>query len=318
MKILVTGGAGFIGANLCRRLVEEGHQVTCLDNLCSGTLENIRDLAERPNFTFIRQDVVHPIDLPADQIYHLACPASPVHYQKDPVQTGKASVLGALNVLELARKTGARVLFSSTSEIYGDPLMHPQKEEYWGNVNPNGIRSCYDEGKRMSETFFFDYHRQYGVDIRVVRIFNTYGPGMQKDDGRVVSNFIVQALHGEDLTCYGDGLQTRSLCFVSDTLDALQRMMNTENVTGPVNVGNPDEKTVLEIARKILNATGSSSRIVFLPIPADDPKLRCPDITRAKALLNWEPQISLDEGLARTVAFFSAQLKRERDAASAV
>ena len=305
MQILVTGGAGFIGTHLCRRLIAEGNHVICLDNLSSGSLDNVKDLLDHPNFTFVRHDVTEPFDYPADRIFHLACPASPVHYQRDPVHTAKTSVLGALNVLELARRNKARVLFTSTSEIYGDPLVHPQKEEYWGNVNPDGIRSCYDEGKRMSETLFFDYHREYGVDIRVVRIFNTYGPGMQPDDGRVVSNFIMQALRGKDLVCYGDGQQTRSLCFVSDTLEALIRMMNTEGVTGPVNVGNPNEKTVLEIAQIIVEKTGSASKIIFGPKASDDPQRRCPDITLAGKLLNWKPEVSLDEGLKQTIEFFA-------------
>ena len=255
--------------------------------------------------------MTEPLSLEADQIYNLACPASPVYYQKDPVHTGKTSVLGALNVLELARKNQARVLLTSTSEVYGDPFVHPQREEYWGNVNPNGIRSCYDEGKRMAETLFFDYHRQYGVDIRVVRIFNTYGPGMQPDDGRVVSNFIIQALKNEDLACYGDGRQTRSLCFVTDTLEALIRMMDAEGVTGPVNVGNPDEKTVLEIAKLVLQKTGSPAKIVFGPKAMDDPQRRCPDITLAKKVLHWQPTVDLDEGLARTIDFFAKCLEHQ-------
>ena len=312
MRILVTGGAGFIGSHLCRRLIAEGHEVVCLDNLSSGSMDNIEDLVGNPRFSFVRKDVTELLDLPIDRIFHLACPASPVHYQKDPVHTGKTNVLGALNVLELARKNRARVLFTSTSEVYGDPLVHPQREDYWGNVNPIGIRSCYDEGKRMAETLFFDFHRKYGVDIRVVRIFNTYGPGMQMDDGRVVSNFIVQALRGEDLVCYGNGQQTRSLCYVSDTLEALMRMMDAENVTGPVNVGNPNERTVLEIARIILQKTDSPSGIVFGPKPADDPQRRCPDITLAKKTLGWQPEVDLDEGLARTIACFAGQLEHER------
>lgn len=311
MQILVTGGAGFIGTHLCRRLVAEGNRVFCLDNLSSGSLDNICDLLEHPDFVFLRQDVTEPFDLPVDRIFHLACPASPVYYQKDPVHTGKTSVLGALNVLELARKNQARVLLTSTSEVYGDPFVHPQREEYWGNVNPNGIRSCYDEGKRMAETLFFDYHRQYGVDIRVVRIFNTYGPGMQPDDGRVVSNFIIQALKNEDLACYGDGRQTRSLCFVTDTLEALIRMMDAEGVTGPVNVGNPDEKTVLEIAKLVLQKTGSPAKIVFGPKAMDDPQRRCPDITLAKKVLHWQPTVDLDEGLVHTIDFFAKRLEHQ-------
>jgi UDP-glucuronate decarboxylase len=308
MNILVTGGAGFIGSHLCRRLISEGNSVICLDNLSSGSMKGIEDLLKHPSFTFVEKDVTEPFDFPVERIFHLACMASPVFYQKDPVHTTKTNVFGALHVLELARKHHARVLLTSTSEVYGDALVHPQKEEYWGNVNPCGIRSCYDEGKRVAETLFFDYHRQYGVDIRVVRIFNTYGPGMLADDGRVVSNFIVRALRKEDLVCYGDGLQTRSLCYVSDTLEALLRMMNTEDVTGPVNVGNPNEKTVLEIAKLILQKTGSDSGIVFGPKPQDDPKRRCPDISLARRVLSWQPEVSLDEGLARTIAYFAGQV----------
>ena len=311
MNILVTGGAGFIGTHLCRRLLAEGNRVICLDDLSSGSMQNIEDLLQNPNFAFVRQDIAEALDFPVEQIYHLACPASPVYYQRDPVHTGKTNVLGALRVLELARKNHARVLLTSTSEVYGDPLVHPQKEDYWGNVNPNGIRSCYDEGKRMAETLFFDFHRQYGVDVRVVRIFNTYGPGMLADDGRVVSNFIVQALQQKDLICYGDGQQTRSLCYVSDTLEALIRMMRKEDFTGPVNVGNPDEKTVLEIGKVILEKTGSRSRIVFGPKPSDDPRRRCPDISLAKRMLDWEPRVQLDKGLERTIEFFAGQMKQQ-------
>ena len=303
-EILVTGGAGFIGSNLCRRLLREGNRVTCLDNLLSGSLENIGDLVGDPNFRFLEHDVTEPFDVPAQEIYDLACPASPIHYQKDPVKTAKTSVFGALHCLELATRQHARVLLTSTSEIYGEPLVHPQTEDYRGNVSSTGIRACYDEGKRMAETLFFDFHRQYGTDIRVVRIFNTYGPGMLAADGRVVSNFIVQALAGEDLTIYGDGSQTRSFCFVSDTVDALIRMMNTPGITGPVNVGNPVEIPVTEIARRILEATGSPSRICCRPLPQDDPTRRRPDISRAKALLGWEPKVPLEEGIRQTVAYF--------------
>ena len=305
---LVTGGAGFIGSHLCRRLLAEGNRVICVDDLSSGSMKNIEDMLMNPGFNFISHDVTEEFGLKiktkVDQVYHLACPASPSAYQKDPIQTGKTNVLGAIHVLELARKTGARVLFTSTSEVYGDPLVHPQTEEYWGNVNPIGIRSCYDEGKRMAETLFFDYHREYGVDIRVVRIFNTYGPGMKADDGRVVTNFITQALRGDDLSCYGDGLQTRSLCYISDTVDALIRMMAIDGVTGPVNIGNPDEKSVKEIAEIVLKETGSLSKIVYGPRPQDDPMRRCPDITKARTALGWEPTVPLIEGLRKTIAYY--------------
>ena len=305
-RILVTGGAGFIGANLCRRLLSEGNQVTCLDNFSSGSPDHIRDLSEKEGFTFLQQNVTEPLSLEADQIYNLACPASPVHYQKDPVDTAKTCVLGALNILELARKNGARILQTSTSEIYGEPLVHPQTEDYRGNVNPIGIRACYDEGKRMAETLFFDHHRQYGTDIRVVRIFNTYGPGMCVDDGRVISNFINQALRGEDITIYGDGSQTRSFCYISDMVEALIRMMNTPNITGPVNLGNPVELHVSEIAERIKKETGSSSAVVYRPLPSDDPTRRQPDISLAKKLLDWQPVVPLEEGLRETVDYFKA------------
>ena len=304
--VLVTGGAGFIGTHLCRRLLAEGKRVVCVDSLCTGREENAAELKKDSRFVFIRHDVVEPIDVAADEIYVLACPASPTHYQADPVHTAKTIVYGAVNALELARRYGARILRASTSEIYGEPLVHPQPEEYRGNVNPTGIRACYDEGKRMAETLFFDYAREYGTDVRVARIFNTYGPGMRADDGRVFSNFIVQALRGDDLTVYGDGSQTRSPCYVSDTVDALVRLMEAGGVDGPVNIGNPAEYTVGALAEQILRETGSASRIVYRDLPQDDPTHRCPDIGRARRLLGWEPRVPLPEGLRETVAWFRA------------
>ncbi|MBQ9046408.1 MAG: SDR family oxidoreductase [Solobacterium sp.] len=309
-KVLVTGGAGFIGSHLCRRLFNEGNEVICLDNLFTGSLENIRDLNGREGFTFINHDVTEPFDIEADRIFNLACPASPVHYQFDPVKTAKTSVLGAMNVLELGRKYHARVFQASTSEVYGDPLIHPQTESYRGNVNPIGIRACYDEGKRMAETLFFDYSRQYGVDIRVVRIFNTYGPAMLENDGRVISNFIVQALNDEDITVYGDGSQTRSFCYVSDTVEAFLRMMEQNSFAGPVNIGNPAEMTVLELAEKVIAMTGSSSEIVRRPLPSDDPTRRKPVITQAKEKLGWQPVVPLEQGLAETIAYFREKLQK--------
>lgn len=309
-KVLVTGGAGFIGSHLCRRLFNEGNEVICLDNLFTGSLENIRDLNGREGFTFINHDVTEPFDIEADRIFNLACPASPVHYQFDPVKTAKTSVLGAMNVLELGRKYHARVFQASTSEVYGDPLIHPQTESYRGNVNPIGIRACYDEGKRMAETLFFDYSRQYGVDIRVVRIFNTYGPAMLENDGRVISNFIVQALNDEDITVYGDGSQTRSFCYVSDTVEAFLRMMEQNSYAGPVNIGNPAEMTVLELAEKVIAMTGSSSEIVRRPLPSDDPTRRKPVITQAKEKLGWQPVVPLEQGLAETIAYFREKLQK--------
>ncbi|MFY9136487.1 UDP-glucuronic acid decarboxylase family protein [Zwartia sp.] len=305
-KILVTGGAGFLGSHLCDRLIEQGHQVICLDSLFTGSQKNIEGLLKHPNFTFIKQDVVDPINIEnVDEIYNLACPASPVHYQFDPIHTMKTSVMGALNVLELARKTGAKVFQASTSEVYGDPSVHPQPEEYWGNVNTIGIRSCYDEGKRAAETLFFDYQRVHGVKIKVVRIFNTYGPRMAADDGRVVSNFIVQALKGQGLTVYGDGSQTRSFCYADDLVSGFMRLMNaSDEVVGPINMGNPGEFTMIELAEKVLRLTGSASKLIHMPLPQDDPKQRRPDITKAKQLLNWEPTIALEQGLERTIAYF--------------
>ena len=304
-RILVTGGAGFIGSHLCKRLVEEGNDVICLDNFFTGAKGNIENLLDYHNFELIRHDVTEPILLEVDQIYNLACPASPVHYQYNPVKTIKTSVLGAINMLGLAKRVRARILQASTSEVYGNPAVHPQPEEYWGNVNPIGIRSCYDEGKRVAETLFFDYHRQNAVDIKVIRIFNTYGPNMNANDGRVVSNFIVQALKGEDITIYGDGTQTRSFCYVDDLVEGMIRMMNSrDGFTGPVNLGNPGEFTMLELAEKVISLTGSKSSIIHKELPADDPTQRKPVIDLAKKELDWEPTIMLEEGLGRTIEYF--------------
>ena len=312
MKILVTGGAGFIGSHLCERLLQEGHEVFCVDNYYTGTKENIAGLLSDPMFKAVHHDVVFPLDLQVDEIYNLACPASPVHYQRHPIQTAKTSVHGAVNMLDLAVRLGAKVLQTSTSEVYGDPLVHPQNEDYWGNVNPVGRRSCYDEGKRCAETLFFDYHRQYALDVRVVRVFNTYGPRMHPKDGRVVSNFIVQALTGEPLTIYGDGSQTRSFCYVSDLVDALLLFMKAQPVDpGPLNLGNPGEFTVFELAETVLRLTGSSSRFVLERLPEDDPKRRRPDISRAKSLLGWEPRVPLEEGLKETIWYFHKILAGE-------
>ena len=307
MRILVTGGAGFIGSHLCRRLLNEGNDVICVDNLFTGSKDNISDLLLNERFEFCFQDVTEPLEfLNIDQIYNLACPASPVHYQYNPVKTIETNIIGAINVLNLAKINNARVLQASTSEVYGDPLMHPQKETYWGNVNPIGVRSCYDEGKRAAETLFFDYHRQFGVNIKVARIFNTYGPNMQKNDGRVVSNFIVQALEGENITIYGDGKQTRSFCYVSDQVDGLIKLMNSDvNVTGPINIGNPCELTVSEIANFIVSMTESTSQIVYQDLPADDPQKRKPDISLAKEILGWKPVVELTNGLNQTIDYFS-------------
>ena len=310
-RILVTGGAGFIGSHLCKRLVEEGNDVICLDNFFTGAKGNIENLLDYHNFELIRHDVTEPILLEVDQIYNLACPASPVHYQYNPVKTIKTSVLGAINMLGLAKRVRARILQASTSEVYGNPAVHPQPEEYWGNVNPIGIRSCYDEGKRVAETLFFDYHRQNDVDIKVIRIFNTYGPNMNANDGRVVSNFIVQALKGEDITIYGDGTQTRSFCYVDDLVEGMIRMMNSrDGFTGPVNLGNPGEFTMLELAEKVISMTGSSSNIVYKDLPVDDPTQRKPDITLAKEELGWSPKVNLDEGLEKTIAYFQERLEK--------
>lgn len=311
MKILVTGGAGFIGSHLCKKLLEEGNELVVLDNFFTGDEENIKPLLKNPKFTVLRQDVTLPLDIKVDQIYNLACPASPIHYQFDPVKTIRTSILGAVNVLDLAKKTGAVVLQASTSEIYGDPQVHPQPESYWGSVNPIGIRSCYDEGKRCAETLFFDYYRQYQVDIRVVRIFNTYGPNMHPNDGRVVSNFIVQALKNEDITIYGNGSQTRSFQYVDDLVEALIKMMNNQSgFVGPVNLGNPEEFTIKELAETVLKLIPESrSKIVYKDLPADDPRQRKPDISLAKEKLNWEPKIRLEEGLQKTIEYFRNKLK---------
>jgi len=303
MRIIVTGGAGFIGSHLCKVLLDQKHEVVCVDNLYTGSLKNIQPLMKNPKFQFIQQDITEPLDDTADQIYNLACPASPVHYQKDPVYTFKTSVMGIHNILELAHACKARILQASTSEVYGDPEQHPQKESYWGNVNPIGVRSCYDEGKRAAETLCMDFHRQFGVDIRIARIFNTYGPNMAPDDGRVVSNFIMQALKGKPITVYGTGGQTRSFCFVSDLVDGLIKLMNS-NTTGPVNLGNPDEFTIKELAEKVILMTKSKSKLVYTPLPEDDPKQRKPDISLAKSKLGWSPKVALTEGLKNTIEYF--------------
>lgn len=308
-RILVTGGAGFLGSHLCDMLLKSGNDVICMDNLFTGSKDNIRHMLANPYFEFIRHDVTEPINLEVDQIYNLACPASPVHYQYNPIKTTKTSVLGAMNMLGLAKRTRARILQASTSEVYGDPQVHPQPEGYWGSVNPIGLRSCYDEGKRLAETLFFDYHRQNGVDIRVIRIFNTYGPRMNPSDGRVVSNFIVQALRGENVTVYGDGQQTRSFCYVDDLIDGMIRMMAAEDFTGPVNLGNPGEFTMLELAETVIRLTDSKSRIVHEPLPSDDPTQRRPIIDLAKEKLGWQPSVDLEEGLKRTIAYFREVLR---------
>jgi len=309
MRILITGGAGFLGSHLSERLIDAGHEVICLDNFFTGRRSNILHLLNNPRFELMRHDVIDPFKLEVDQIYNLACPASPPHYQFNPIKTTKTSVMGAINCLGLAKRVKARVFQASTSEVYGDPEVHPQSEEYWGHVNPIGRRSCYDEGKRCAETLFFDYHRENGVDIRVIRIFNTYGPRMLPDDGRVVSNFIVQALKGEDLTVYGDGKQTRSFCFVDDLIEGFIRFMNQEETVGPMNLGNPGEFTMLELAEKVLAQVGGKSKIVHRDLPADDPKQRRPDISLAKRVLNWEPQVPLDAGLTKTIAYFRKSLE---------
>ena len=306
-RVLVTGGSGFIGSHLCTRLIENDCDVLCLDNLYSGEKDNIAHLMASPYFEFVRHDVTFPFYAEIDEIYNLACPASPIHYQRDPVQTTKTSVHGAINMLGLAKRTGARILQASTSEVYGDPEVHPQREDYWGNVNPIGIRSCYDEGKRCAETLFMDYYRQHGVQTKIVRIFNTYGPKMHPNDGRVVSNFIVQALKGNDITIYGDGSQTRSFCYVDDLVNGLIAMMATEGpVTGPINLGNPAELSVGELASSIIKLSGSDSKITFKPIPEDDPRRRKPDISQASNLLGWEPNIELNSGLKKTIAYFES------------
>jgi UDP-glucuronate decarboxylase len=305
-KILVTGGAGFLGSHLCDRLVAEGHHVLCVDNYFTGSKKNIEHLLDHKNFEVLRQDVCFPLYVEVDEIYNLACPASPFYYQWDPIQTMKTSVLGSYNLLGLAKRTGAKILQASTSEIYGDPKVHPQPEEYWGNVNPIGIRSCYDEGKRAAETLFMDYYRVHDVRAKIVRIFNTYGPRMAQNDGRVVSNFIVQALQGKDITIYGDGQQTRSFCYVDDLLDGMMAMMNhtDDNFIGPVNIGNPGEFTMWELAHKVKELTGSNSQILQMPLPQDDPKQRRPNISQAKSMLKWEPTINLEQGLIKTIDYF--------------
>ena len=309
-RVLVTGGAGFLGSHLCDRLVEAGNEVVCVDNYCTGRRGNVAHLMDSPNFELIRHDVTFPLYVEVDEIYNLACPASPIHYQHDPVQTTKTSVHGAINMLGLAKRTGARVFQASTSEVYGDPSVHPQPESYWGNVNPIGPRSCYDEGKRCAETLFFDYHRQHGIDIKVVRIFNTYGPRMHPKDGRVVSNFIVQALRGDDITIFGDGLQTRSFCYCDDLIDGFLKLMaSPAEVTGPINIGNPGEFTMIELAEAVLELTGSKSKLIHKPLPADDPKQRRPDITKARDVLGWEPTVPLREGLKPTIAYFDGLIR---------
>lgn len=308
MRILITGGAGFLGSHLSERLLNEGHEILCLDNFFTGRKRNIAHLLEHPGFELIRHDVIDPFKAEVDQIYNLACPASPVHYQYNAIKTIKTSVMGAINCLGLAKRTKARVFQASTSEVYGDPHVHPQPESYWGNVNPIGIRSCYDEGKRCAETLFLDYHRQNGVDIRIVRIFNTFGPRMCPDDGRVVSNFIVQALRGENITVYGEGQQTRSFCYCDDLIEGFVRLMNQSDAIGPMNIGHPGEFTILELAEKVIAQTGSKSRIIHEPLPADDPQQRQPDITDARCVLGWEPTVSLDEGLKPTIAYFDKLL----------
>lgn len=313
-RILVTGGAGFIGSFLCERLLGEGHEVICVDNFFTGSKLNIRRMIDNYRFELIRHDIIHPVFLEVDQVYHLACPASPVHYQYNPVKTVKTSVMGTINMLGLSKRVKARFLLASTSEVYGDPQVHPQTETYWGHVNPIGIRSCYDEGKRVAETLTMDYHRQNKVDIKIVRIFNTYGPRMALNDGRVVSNFIVQALKNEDITIYGNGEQTRSFCYVDDLVDGIVRMMDSKNFTGPVNLGNPDEFTILELARNVIELTGSSSQIRHLPLPQDDPTQRQPDISLARRELGWEPSVNLREGLITTIEYFDRRLsRRERE-----
>jgi len=304
MRILVTGGAGFIGSHLCERLLDEGREVLCLDNFFTGRRENILQLLDNPRFEILRHDVIEPILLEVDQIYNLACPASPIHYQYNAVKTVKTSVMGMINMLGLAKRVHARILQASTSEVYGDPLVHPQTEEYWGNVNPIGLRSCYDEGKRLAETLMINYHRQNNVDIRIARIFNTYGPRMLEDDGRVVSNFIVQALQGKPLTLYGEGNQTRSFCYVDDLIEGLIRLMNTEDLHQPINLGNPEEFTIKELANEVISICGSDSKFEYLQLPEDDPRQRKPDITRAQTMLDWTPTILLRDGLARTVDDF--------------
>ena len=310
MRILITGGAGFLGSHLSDRLIEQGNEVICLDNFFTGRKANIQHLLGNPRFEFVRHDVIDPFKFEVDRIYNLACPASPPHYQYNPIKTMKTSVVGAINCLGLAKRVKARVFQASTSEVYGDPTVHPQQEAYWGNVNPIGLRSCYDEGKRAAETLFFDYHRENGVDIRVIRIFNTYGPRMLADDGRVVSNFIVQALQGKDLTVYGEGSQTRSFCYVDDLVDGFMRFMEQEKIIGPMNLGNPGEFTMLELAELVIKKVAGKSKITHLPLPADDPKQRQPDINLAKSTLGWEPKVQLEQGIEKTIAYFKSALAK--------
>ncbi len=312
-RIMVTGGAGFLGSHLCERLLQEGNEVLCVDNFYTGSKRNIAHLLANPYFELIRHDVTFPLYVEVDEIFNLACPASPVHYQFDPVQTLKTSVHGAINMLGLAKRTKAKIFQASTSEVYGDPEVHPQPEEYWGKVNPIGIRSCYDEGKRAAETLFSDYHRQHGVQIKIARIFNTYGPRMHPNDGRVVSNFIVQALRGDDITIYGEGQQTRSFCYVDDLIEGFVRFMNTsDEVTGPINMGNPGEFTIRQLAERVLALVGSSSKLIFQPLPQDDPQQRQPNITKAKQVLDWEPRVMLDEGLEKTIKYFDELLSEDK------
>lgn len=310
-RVLVTGGAGFLGSHLCKRLLEDGHDVVCVDNFFTGTRDNVLGLIDNPRFELIRHDVTFPLYLEVDEIYNLACPASPIHYQHDPVQTTKTSVHGAINMLGLAKRLRAKIFQASTSEVYGDPEVHPQKEGYWGHVNPTGFRSCYDEGKRCAETLFFDYHRQHGMNIKVARIFNTYGPLMHPNDGRVVSNFIVQSLKGEPITLFGDGDQTRSFCYVDDLIEGFVRLMDSpDEMTGPVNLGNPHEFTIRQLAEKVIDLTGSTSQLIHEPLPSDDPRQRCPDISLAKEKLDWHPSVRLEDGLRATIRYFEGLIEK--------
>ncbi len=304
-RVLITGGAGFIGSHLCKRLLDEKQEILCLDNFFTGSKDNINDFKSNIDFELIRHDITHPYFIEVDQVFNLACPASPIHYQYNPIKTLKTNILGTMHMLGLAKRVNARILHASTSEVYGDPTAHPQTEDYWGNVNPIGIRSCYDEGKRAAETLMMDYKREQGVDSKIIRIFNTYGPNMRADDGRVVSNFIVQALKGEDITIYGNGKQTRSFCYIDDLIDVIIKMMNKDNFSGPVNTGNPDEFTILELADKVIELTNSKSKLIFKDLPADDPTQRQPDISLAKKELGWEPKIKLEEGLIKTIDYFN-------------
>ena len=310
--VLVTGGAGFLGSHLCDRLIERGDDVICVDNFFTGSKENVRHLIGHPRFELIRHDIVHPLYVEADRIFNLACPASPEAYQYNPIKTIKTSTVGMVNIMGLAKRCGARVLHASTSEVYGDPLVHPQTEDYWGHVNPIGPRSCYDEGKRIAESLMVNYHQEHGTEIRIIRIFNTYGPRMAPDDGRVVSNFIMQALKGEDLTVYGDGSQTRSFCYCDDLIAGMMRLMDQDEHTGPINIGNPVENTMLELAEAVIKVTGSRSNVVHMPLPKDDPKKRCPDITKARTLLGWEPQVRLAEGLKSTMEWYKSKLEQSQ------